>query len=190
MSVPISEKLEAVKLLRVITAHECASLLNKVDRHSGWTAATSPNSDSSEVDRSSFDAEVLLEIVYREEFKQIRERLEAYFSRWLDTQAKNCFILSSLVMVRYRAGGHLGVHADATVNHNRFRRYSIVLYLNREFKGGATSFLRLRKSWRPAEGEALFFPSSYIHCGEPVQDGVKYVIIAFLCDPKTVPEVF
>ena len=107
-----------------------------------------------------------------------------------DPSQANYFVVSQFTLARYEPGGFLRAHADATARVNRFRRISAVLYLNDDYIGGETAFPRLRQSYRGSVGQALLFPSHYIHRGEAVVCGRKYALVFFLCDPNTVPEVF
>ena len=57
--------------------------------------------------------------------------------------------------------------------------FSILIYLNDDFAGGATSFPDLRRRFDPEAGNALVFGHAHRHCGSPVTSGIKYVLHLF-----------
>ncbi len=52
--------------------------------------------------------------------------------------------------------------------------YSLLIYLNDNFKGGETTFENL--SIKPIAGSALIFPHLLFHSGAKVTEGIKYVL--------------
>lgn len=88
-------------------------------------------------------------------------------------------------ILRYKVGKSYGWHADEVVarlyDRPCIRRVSAVLYLNDDFEGGGTEFVdgTLRKG---SPGECVVFPSSplYIHRGQEVTEGVKYVVTSWM----------
>merc|ERR1719160_289950 len=47
------------------------------------------------------------------------------------------------------------------------RRYTVLMYLNDHFVGGATTFPSIRKRYQPVKGAALFFNNLYPEEGGP-----------------------
>ena len=79
---------------------------------------------------------------------------------------------------RYMAGKRLGLHRDGF-----YRRpdgaqslWTLMIYLNEDFTGGATRFAREEIAVTPQTGLALVFPHHFWHEGRPVTDGCKYVV--------------
>ena len=89
-------------------------------------------------------------------------------------------------LVRYRRGGHFVPHKDADEDHYAFRYFTVLCYLNNNFKGGKTSFESLGYCATPIPGKALIFPSRFVHCGESVLSGEKFVLVTWLCGPAPV----
>lgn len=81
---------------------------------------------------------------------------------------------------RYAAGDRFTAHQDGALKEGPTRQsmFSVVLYLNQGFVGGATHFHDLRKDVVPQTGLAIAFPHSLIHSGEEVIAGTKYVLRA------------
>ncbi len=82
---------------------------------------------------------------------------------------------------RYRVGGHLEPHVDGTTTHgDRTSVATVLIYLNDDFEGGRTAFLRPDGSASdtvvPTAGSALVLQQDAYHCGEPVTRGVKYLL--------------
>lgn len=89
-----------------------------------------------------------------------------------------------LHMLRYAPGQEYKPHTDSMPGETNQRVWTVLIYLNAEFEGGATQFPRLDIEFRGAPGEALIFhnvdaegrpdPAS-LHAGLPVTAGVKWL---------------
>lgn len=85
-------------------------------------------------------------------------------------------------VVCYAPGDHFIAHTDTGISLNH-RYFSIVCYLNEDFEGGHTSFPGLNHKVAPQAGKAIIFPSTYVHCAEPVTAGEKFVLVSWLNGP-------
>jgi hypothetical protein len=85
-------------------------------------------------------------------------------------------------IIRYSAGGHYRPHADAALDVSD-RYFSVVCYLNDDFRGGRTLFPALRYASVPEPGKAIVFPSRYVHCAEPVEGGEKFIQVSWMLGP-------
>jgi hypothetical protein len=90
--------------------------------------------------------------------------------------------LAGTHIVRYQPGGFYVSHADAGLDLND-RYFTVLCYLNDEFRGGQTSFPTLGFSVTPQKGKAILFPSTYLHRAEPVLEGTKYILVSWLMGP-------
>lgn len=88
-------------------------------------------------------------------------------------------------VIKYAAGGLYLPHRDAGMD-MLYRYFTVVCYLNDDFGGGQTSFPSLGYAAAPRSGRALVFPAAYIHSAEPVADGEKYVLVAWIHGPVPV----
>lgn len=88
-------------------------------------------------------------------------------------------------VVRYPPGGFYLPHSDG-VGGKDYRYFTVLCYLNEGFEGGRTCFPGLNLSVRPRAGKAILFPSTYLHCAEPVAAGEKYVIVTWLTGPPPI----
>lgn len=91
--------------------------------------------------------------------------------------------LAGTHIVRYLPGGFYVSHADAGLDVND-RYFSVLCYLNDDFRGGKTCFPTLGFSITPQKGKAVLFPSTYLHRAEPVLEGTKYILVSWLTGPK------
>jgi hypothetical protein len=92
-------------------------------------------------------------------------------------------------ILRYDPGGHYAVHNDSEVWDARSeswrlaedRQYSVLIYLNSEFVGGAIHFPEIDFTVHPRPGLLLAFPSDhrYAHTALPVESGTRYVIVSW-----------
>lgn len=82
--------------------------------------------------------------------------------------------MEAINFVRYGEGQHFAVHADHGFSY--ICTVSSVAYLNDDYEGGELYFPYLDLTWKPSEGDMVFFPSTYIyaHASLPVTKGVKY----------------
>lgn len=92
-------------------------------------------------------------------------------------------------LLRYRSGGHYSPHADAenwnsaekTWERAIDRDFSILLYLNDGFRGGALAFPNFGLRLAPKAGMLVVFPSDhrFVHCAEPIEDGERVVLVSW-----------
>jgi hypothetical protein len=186
------ESTDHIHIIRLLESEVAKVFIDDMEGSSLWTPAVTHyhRDEDSAVDKGLWDGHVIGEPAWVERFKPIRDTIEAKLKRWVNTSKKDHLAVSALILARYGVGGHLRVHADSTPGINRFRRLSLVLYLNDDYEGGYTSFPLVGRNYRGTPGQAIFFPSHYIHRGEPVTRGKKYVLVFFLCDPRTAPPGF
>jgi hypothetical protein len=86
---------------------------------------------------------------------------------------------SATHLVRYAPGDYYREHTDVALE-DPYRYFSVVCYLNDDFEGGHTAFPDLSHAVAPRCGQAVIFPSTYLHRAEPVTRGEKYVIVSWL----------
>ena len=78
------------------------------------------------------------------------------------------------------------LHRDTCKNfgENNYAVYSLVVYLNDDYSGGETRFVKSQKkglefeSFRGKAGDCLFLRQELLHCGGTVIEGVKYILHA------------
>lgn len=87
--------------------------------------------------------------------------------------------------IRYAPHGHYEPHTDSGLDLQE-RYFSVLCYLNDDFEGGRTSFPFLDYDAVPKKGRAIIFPSSYMHCAEPVIAGEKFVALTWVVGPVPV----
>ena len=81
-----------------------------------------------------------------------------------------------LRIYRYDRGQKFVWHMDGSFQRENGDRsmLTLLIYLNEVEEGGATSFKKLKVE--PATGKALFFLHRYLHQGDEVIQGRKYVL--------------
>ena len=181
---PFIETAEKIHVVRLLEPDDCASLIARADEVPRWHDAPSHQEDAEAV----FDASLRRNRTLQERdasklFTPYRKTFERRFAKFLDTAQENFVIVSLLALHRYDRGDHFDQHVDALPTFHRERRYSVICYLNDDFVDGGTAFPTLGRTYRPAAGQAVLFPSHYLHVAQPVTSGHKYVIVFFLCEP-------
>jgi len=172
-------------------AEECAAVLAEARAIDAWEAAEITVEDDDGVSESIEDASTRsARVLDRAQGAAITEDFEARVRRQVLPAIREIWDvdLHDLIgtqLVHYQPGGHYSTHQDSG---GAFadRYFTVVSYLNADFDGGHTSFPTLPHVTRPETGKAVFFPSSYHHCAEPVTRGEKYVLITWVCGPVPV----
>lgn len=79
---------------------------------------------------------------------------------------------------RYETGQHFGVHTDGFYQRTETERsfLTLMIYLNDDFTGGETLFLKREKIIAPKAGTVLLFTHNQWHAGLPVKEGCKYIL--------------
>jgi prolyl 4-hydroxylase len=77
---------------------------------------------------------------------------------------------------KYLTDQEFTMHQDIDFEKSAYEKsfYSLLIYLNDNFKGGETTFENL--SVKPIAGSALVFPHVLFHSGAKVIEGIKYVL--------------
>jgi predicted 2-oxoglutarate/Fe(II)-dependent dioxygenase YbiX len=115
----------------------------------------------------------------------IRRRVLAATESFSRGLAANVAKLDGLQLIRYKPGGFYSAHQDNPGgDRDNHREVTVVVYLNEDFTGGATSFSKLDFAFTPRTGYVLLFPSMYKHKGESVIEGTKYIIAAWYVSPS------
>lgn len=92
-------------------------------------------------------------------------------------------------LMRYEQGGYYKLHADSELFDKEIgawkkvldRDYSLLLYLNSDYEGGAIHFEHFNYTYQPQKGDLLIFPSDnlYLHEARLVTSGRRYVIVSW-----------
>lgn len=188
--VEYTEEIKGLLSLRLYDAQECRAIIAEATQSAAWSAAKvserAAGGFSPATRREARSASVLAparESEVRRTFdlkmeRVVRPLVNRVWRAQLTRHAETHF-------VRYAPGDYYTPHSDTGL-HRHDRYFTIVCYLNEDFAGGATSFPQLNHCVTPRAGQALVFPSTYLHCAEPVTGGEKYVLVSWLVGPPPV----
>jgi hypothetical protein len=114
-----------------------------------------------------------LKNVYNDTVERLVECLQDYESRYNIRMD----YMEAINYVRYGPGQHFSIHTDHGFSYNC--TVSSVMYLNDNYDGGELWFSFLDLTVKPAYGDIVFFPSTYIyaHASKPVVSGTKYAAV-------------
>lgn len=126
-----------------------------------------------------------------DEFNELVERISSKASEIVGLPKENA---EDLQVVRYNAGGYFNPHYDACDGNEEFcsrmnsragpRYATFLIYLNDDFEGGETSFLKIDTHVKPERGKAVLFYNTdakgeiirdSLHSGNPVKAGTKWI---------------
>jgi len=120
--------------------------------------------------------------VLREVVRGYRDYATRFFEAELDTIEKPS-------VLKYQTGGRYNAHSDSEYwseqDHQWIRSlerdYSILLYLNDGFEGGALYFPNFNFRLAPKRGMLVAFPSDhrYLHAAEPLMSGVRFAVVSW-----------
>jgi prolyl 4-hydroxylase len=89
-----------------------------------------------------------------------------------------------LPLIKYAPGDYFDWHSDLTGGFATQRTATMIMYLNDDFEGGRTCFHNPAIQIQPRRGSALVYnylpEQPLLHCGEPVIEGTKYILNAFV----------
>jgi hypothetical protein len=79
---------------------------------------------------------------------------------------------------RYKDGQQFKPHVDAPYkkSESELSKLTLLIYLNEDFEGGATTLVLEGEDIKPKEGMLFLFEQKIMHCGRPVTTGTKYVL--------------
>lgn len=79
---------------------------------------------------------------------------------------------------RYKDGQQFKPHVDAPYkkSETELSKLTLLIYLNEDFEGGATTLVLEGEDIKPKEGMLFLFEQKIMHCGRPVTTGTKYVL--------------
>lgn len=177
---------DGVFSIRSITAVQARRLLRCAERAGAWERATVVDSDPSGM-RARIDerrsGSVWVVPDNESAALPLRRALKATVApairREWNVQVED---YEAIQIVRYQAGQRYGAHEDVR-SPTDARCFTVLWPLNAEYMGGATSFPRIGISWHGSPGDALVFPSNYLHAAETVRRGTKYVAVTWIVHP-------
>lgn len=166
----------------------CRAMIEGVRKHEGWaTAKVSRRGEDGEM-RSIVDPESrLASVLYSEHLTGLRRKFDRKMNETLKPLVEQLWghkltEHEGTQLVHYVPGGHYRAHSDVgRMTRNRY--YTVLCYLNDGFEGGGTRFPSLDYRVTPRCGKAILFPSGYLHGGEPVTSGEKYVLVSWITGP-------
>ncbi|HBE70376.1 MAG TPA: 2OG-Fe(II) oxygenase [Planctomycetaceae bacterium] len=169
------------------TATECSGLITRIEELAPKVATintvtgTQVNRDVRNNDRVIFDDQALADTV----LARIGDRAPKEIHSSLLVGANERFRC-----YRYQPGMRFAPHADGAFHRDDDEQsfYSVLVYLNGDFEGGATTFITEPEvAIQPAMGKILLFQHPIIHEGSVVTSGVKYVARTDLMYRKSSP---
>ena len=129
------------------------------------------------IDLAHYKTDVLREVV-----RGYRDYATRFFQQDLDT-------IEQPSVLKYGPGGLYNAHSDSeywdeashTWKRSLDRDYSILIYLNEGFEGGALYFPNFDFRITPKRGMMVAFPSDhrYLHAAEPLISGTRYAVVSW-----------
>jgi predicted 2-oxoglutarate/Fe(II)-dependent dioxygenase YbiX len=158
-------------LPEAVSAEVCARWVTRAEEGFWNRDATQENKAPT---RSSTKAKVGIDAVF--------PKVEAVVPHRIFNLSLSRIPRERMIFIRYDVGDRFGVHTDAPYIPDARSKsmYTLMIYLNENFEGGATGFPGLRRVVQPRTGMALIFPHRVQHEGLPVTNGTKYALHTFV----------
>lgn len=183
-----TEEAEGIVAVPLFQPRTCRKIIEAVRENEGWRSAmVSKRGTDGELRAVVDTAHRIADVLFSQHLAAVRRRFDDKMDKLLKPLAGH-FWAHKLTdhegtqIVRYAPGGHYIVHSDVGPR-TRNRYYSVVCYLNDAFEGGGTRFPALDYAVTPQCGKAILFPSHYLHGGEPVISGEKYILVSWITGP-------
>ena len=170
-----ADKPYIVQIDDAFTEQECADLIVRIESLDPHVATINTfagpqvNLDVRNNERVMFDDESLAKTV----LERIGEKAPREIHGWSLVGANERFRC-----YRYQPGMRFAPHTDGAFLREAFEQsfYSVLVYLNGDFEGGATTFFTEPEvAVQPATGRIVLFQHPLVHEGSVVTEGVKYV---------------
>jgi hypothetical protein len=185
------EEAEGIFSLQLFTRAACRSEIKSTSIAGGWEAAAIYKDEPD----GSFGSDVRPEYRSASAFSLSRRSpIKCEFDRKVNRLIKplinrvwqmNLRRHGATHLVRYTSGDFFTTHSD-DVFEPVYRYFTVLCYLNDSFEGGETVFPLLDHAVKPRAGKAIIFPSSYLHCADPVKAGEKYIIVSWVTGPPPI----
>ena len=186
--VKFKEEAAGILKLSLYERPACEVMLQQMRTHDGWEEATvRVEADEGVYDSVSQPDLRSASILYLGCFSKVMASFDEKIRTIIKPLIKNFWSVDlsdygGTQLVRYPPGGWYETHQDAGADFED-RYFTVICYLNDNFLGGQTQFPYLSHAARPEAGKAIVFPSKYFHRAEPVIEGEKYVVVAWMLGP-------
>ena len=182
------EESQGVVSLRLYDPSECSMIVERVKKLDGWDAALIREAQEG----GSYDIVARPDVrsaslLYSPAVESLYEEFETKIDSLVKPLIRKLWKLdltthSGTHLLKYEPTDHYRPHHDTGLGYDN-RYFSVVCYLNDEFTGGRTLFPNLGHAVRPKAGQAIIFPSNYLHGSEPVISGQKFVLVSWIDGP-------
>jgi len=182
------EESQGVVSLRLYEPSECKNIVEGIRQLDGWNAALirqgRDGGNHESVARSDIrSASTLNSVDVARLYEEFETKIESLVKP-LIRQLWKLDLTNHLGthLLRYEAADHYVPHTDTGLGFEE-RYFSLVCYLNDDFEGGRTLFPTLNYAVTPEAGQAILFPSNYLHGSEPVVSGKKFIFVSWIEGP-------
>ena len=134
------------------------------------------------VNEVALEDENVLKIIKDKILPQVEKRLDNYFS-FSPLLDKTSYDLKHCSIMHHKEGLNLPFHYDAefvydTADGENIRNFAVLVYLNKDFKGGELIFPVQGKSICPKPGLIVIFPTSFMypHTTNPAFGSDRFVL--------------
>lgn len=157
------------------TKEECLELI-KVSEDKGFaeslirtSGGETMNKEIRENDRVIFESEEMSQSLWERVKDMMPTDIDGYEPIGLNERFR---------FYRYKDGQQFKPHIDGPFRRSDKEKIKItmLIYLNDDFVGGATTLVLEYKDIKPETGMMFLFEHKIMHCGRPVTEGVKYVL--------------
>jgi hypothetical protein len=167
--------------VNLLTKKECESICSYLEEHKDKFVMGNANGETK---YAAYESDLTIEFPKIHNF--LKDKIEK----------KDIFLINKCKVIKSFACRYSVDTSPSMPYHYDVDNYTILLYLNDDFKGGGTHFPLLNKTFSVKEygiGNALLFSGDKIkswHGAVPIDDGVRYTVSIRISKEKTINLLF
>lgn len=180
---------------KVISEELCKTIIDIIEKYPNWQDSTIGENNKLDKSYRSNKVDYLTDrFGYNSEIYYAHNTLGYYVKRIIEELDKiysvtnlnysiglftNISTDQGFQILKYEKGEMYHTHVDSS--NKNFRVLSLIIYLNENYEGGETSFVRQNIKVKGNTGDILTFPSNHCfpHKSNPIIKGTKYAMVTW-----------
>ena len=168
---------------------KCDELIKEIETHHTYQKAILSNKNEDYLDESRNNSVIAIHHTASPLLLTLMKEVHATIQQGIILYQKyNPFMQASqslgFDLLKYEIGEKFHQHVDLVPGHKVFgkRQLSVLIYLNDDYQGGETQFIRQELELKPPKGSLALFPPFYTHphSSLPITQGTKKILVSWV----------